>query len=645
MRIASIIVLLLLLIPLANATERTGEGPEARELTGRVVDEAGEPVSGADVFILDREKHRRAKSGKNGEFSIPFSVKQWDSLESPLIVQAGSGSRVGGAAVEAALDETIAPVTIVLKETRPLLVRACDEDGNAIADAVVHLMYLESTASGMPYIERGRTNAEGNWATKALPKVVYWKVFALKPGKGIHGLAVPMEEFARGKVRTLPNEISLVLGDARTLRVKTVDADGKPIPNASVVPFRIELSAEMDALLAPDADMFPKTAEDGVAVLDWVPANMTTMTLFAQSPATQTMPRTVYIDARTVPDEIKIQLDSAAESSGSASINQPSPPRFAKQLAYRLARNDAGAFDKQIMRIVDKSRQMYTRPLILITEKNDPRAIELLRVLDEPNRPNNANETLHQEELRSFPEILWNYEFEIFSPAHHGVREFARANHLEIGNGVPPVLLTLDGAGRIHQRLELDLARRPVVAARPGQAVKTSTSDDVQLVRDFLERSMLPKRDAEKLLSNALTEAKAENKRVLLVCSASWCGPCQLLADFLALYQTETDKHFATVKLDVSRDKGAMEIQERYQGNRPGGVPWYVVLDSKGNELISSNRPMEAEGDEVATSGGNNIGYPAFKEESQEHFFKMLSRAAPNLDREVLQKMRADLAK
>ncbi len=56
--------------------------------------------------------------------------------------------------------------------------------------------------------------------------------------------------------------------------------------------------------------------------------------------------------------------------------------------------------------------------------------------------------------------------------------------------------------------------------------------------------------------------------------------------------------------IDVDRDTNGKAINERLKGKRQGGLPWMVILDADGKELVSSNRP-----------NGRNIGGPRSVEE------------------------------
>jgi len=50
-------------------------------------------------------------------------------------------------------------------------------------------------------------------------------------------------------------------------------------------------------------------------------------------------------------------------------------------------------------------------------------------------------------------------------------------------------------------------------------------------------------------------------------------------------------KGFVVVKIDVDEMTGGQDVADRLRGSRGGGIPWMVVLDSGGNELISADSP------------------------------------------------------
>lgn len=75
-------------------------------------------------------------------------------------------------------------------------------------------------------------------------------------------------------------------------------------------------------------------------------------------------------------------------------------------------------------------------------------------------------------------------------------------------------------------------------------------------------------------------------------------------------------KGWIDVMIDVDRDTNGKQVNERLKGKRNGGLPWMVILDGDGKELVSSN----------AEPKGGNIGGPVSVEECA-WFGEMLQRS------------------
>jgi hypothetical protein len=141
------------------------------------------------------------------------------------------------------------------------------------------------------------------------------------------------------------------------------------------------------------------------------------------------------------------------------------------------------------------------------------------------------------------------------------------------------------------------------------------------------------------MLDEALLKAKEEQKRVFLILSASWCGPCRLLSRFIAAEKAELEQHYVFVKLDISRDAHADALRQRFKESQNSGVPWFAVLDPDGSVQITSNAP------EVNPMyGTSNIGFPAAPKEI-DHFMTILKQTAPRLSAERLEGLRNVLSK
>lgn len=81
------------------------------------------------------------------------------------------------------------------------------------------------------------------------------------------------------------------------------------------------------------------------------------------------------------------------------------------------------------------------------------------------------------------------------------------------------------------------------------------------------------------------------------------------------------DADYIVIKVDVEEMPDGMRVADELMKNRPGGYPWFAILDATGTELAASNGP-----------DGANIGAP-MEPEGQKHFVAMIRSTiqhAPN---------------
>ena len=146
-----------------------------------------------------------------------------------------------------------------------------------------------------------------------------------------------------------------------------------------------------------------------------------------------------------------------------------------------------------------------------------------------------------------------------------------------------------------------------------------------------------PPETADALFARAKARATVEHKNVLLVFSASWCGPCKRYERFLENGEMRaiTEKAFVVQRIEV----GEHPDDSRHQ-NTPGGeallsalgangkrvVPFLMITDKNGEPIVNSYRNGDAD---------DSIGYPVDPSDI-DWYCQMLLRAAPNLSVEDL---------
>jgi len=217
------------------------------------------------------------------------------------------------------------------------------------------------------------------------------------------------------------------------------------------------------------------------------------------------------------------------------------------------------------------------------------------------------------------------YEYEVVyvdagKPAGKNI-ELAESYGADLKKHGFPYLTILDATGKAIANQETSSLEIKDKTAKPGH--------DPKLVLAFLTEHQAAYLDAQKVLDAGLQEASQSSKRVFLHFGAPWCGWCHRLEDWLAREDVSSilSKDFIEVKIDTERMIGGQDLLTKYNVARTTGIPWFVILDGHGDNMIDSNGPS-----------GKNIGYPGAGEEI-EHFRSMLTATAINLTPEDIRKL------
>ena len=127
---------------------------------------------------------------------------------------------------------------------------------------------------------------------------------------------------------------------------------------------------------------------------------------------------------------------------------------------------------------------------------------------------------------------------------------------------------------------------------------------------------------AKEIMNNAFAQAKKEHKNIFVKFSASWCGWCKKMDASMEdpACKKSFNDNFVIVHLVVDESKdnkiletpGANEVRIQYNGDKKQGIPFWFILDDKGNLLADCY--MRTKG-QLATEKGDNVGCPASNEE------------------------------
>ncbi len=106
-----------------------------------------------------------------------------------------------------------------------------------------------------------------------------------------------------------------------------------------------------------------------------------------------------------------------------------------------------------------------------------------------------------------------------------------------------------------------------------------------------MAKHALPLPDGQKLLDDALTEAKRTGKRVLIFQSVPLSAPSALLNLFLAARKEVLEKDYVCLMLSPRYFGTPAAIQPAGGELRP--IPWLAVLDQSGKSLASTIKPAD----------------------------------------------------
>ena len=134
---------------------------------------------------------------------------------------------------------------------------------------------------------------------------------------------------------------------------------------------------------------------------------------------------------------------------------------------------------------------------------------------------------------------------------------------------------------------------------------------------------------AEEILRPALSLAAKNNKNVLLIFHASWCGWCRKMDASLQdeTIKDEIDLQYEIVHLTVHESPGKKALENpgalqflQKNGGDQHGIPYWFVLDKEGKILADSQYQP-----------GKNSGCPASKEEVA-YFISVLKKTSSLTD-------------
>ncbi len=100
--------------------------------------------------------------------------------------------------------------------------------------------------------------------------------------------------------------------------------------------------------------------------------------------------------------------------------------------------------------------------------------------------------------------------------------------------------------------------------------------------------------DAAALVAQALVKAKSDNKQLMIVFGANWCGDCKMLdGEFKKpALKALLDAHYVIVKVDVNRFNKNLDVVKPYGEVIKKGIP-SIVIATPANQLVYASHGGE----------------------------------------------------
>lgn len=233
-------------------------------LSGRVIDEAGDPVADARVEATDEETAGRpvgTTTGPDGRFALadlPPAPHRLVARHEGFVPANRDGVHPGG----------VEEIELILRTGASIAGRTVDTDGEAVRGARV------AVAAGGPHTPvpfavgagRGETGADGSF-----------RIAGLVPGTRVLEARHPDHPISRREIDLQPgeNRVTLVLEPGITVTGRVTDLSGAPVPDARVEP--ISDAEGVSARTGPDGTfrltgLAPGTVGLRAAKRGWAPA-------------------------------------------------------------------------------------------------------------------------------------------------------------------------------------------------------------------------------------------------------------------------------------------------------------------------------------------------------------------------------------
>ena len=260
-------------------------------ISGTVVDENGKAVKGASVVGINYDKRRvETTTNERGEFELAGPAL---GNTFPLFITDAKRTRLFVRDAFRENHETQSRIDAVLVPNRDVTVEIVDAGGKPVADATVLLR------ERMIDVEQHKTGHDGLVKLRVPGNASITCIYALKSGAGYdyYSNTRVVEKGKQPDAAEIPARLKLTLAGSRTLKVRAIDSQDRPMAGVPIIPFSVVRKGKTGDTNFSGAELFQATTgPDGVAEFDWMPADLEGTVSFVSLTETLWSPEQLRLD-------------------------------------------------------------------------------------------------------------------------------------------------------------------------------------------------------------------------------------------------------------------------------------------------------------------------------------------------------------